>query len=97
MFADTAAALPVPMIEVSLTADPDVLLDRAQRRAATPGVHEIKARFSVHPERYARPYQPVLPAALTLHVDTTDLGAVNVDQIASAIQETLGLPPAPHA
>jgi len=39
----------------------------------------------------------VLPAALTLHVDTTQLGAVNVDQLASAIQETLGLPPAPQA
>jgi len=81
---------------VALTGDPDVLLDRARRRAATPGVHEIKTRFSVRPERYASPYQPVLPAALTLHVDTTDLGAVDVDQLASAIQETLGLLPAPQ-
>lgn len=97
MFADTAAALPVPMIEVALTGDPDVLLDRARRRAATPGVHEIKARFSVHPERYASPYEPVLPATLTLHIDTTDLEAVNIDQIATTIQKTLGLPPAPQA
>ena len=97
MFTDTAAALPVPMIEVALTGDPDVLLDRARRRAATPGVHEMKARFSVHPERYASPYQPVLAADLTLHIDTTDLEAVNIDQIATTIQKTLGLPPAPQA
>jgi hypothetical protein len=53
-------------------------LERARRRAAQPGVHEINARFSVRPERYEQPYQPVLDSARVVAVDTTDLDAVNL-------------------
>lgn len=77
--------------------DPATLLERARRRAAQPGVHEIKARFSVRPERYEQPYQPVLDSAHVIAVDTTDLDTIDVTQIAASVKSLLtpqpGKPP----
>jgi predicted kinase len=86
MFAEAAAKMDVPMVEVALGGDPDVLLERARARARGAGVHELKARFSVRPERYqAGEYQPVLEAEHVIRVDTTDLGAVDVNELARRV------------
>jgi predicted kinase len=86
MFAAAAYEMRVPMVEVALGADPDVLLERARVRARGEGVHELKAKFSVRPERYrSGGYQPVLEAERVIRVDTTDLGAVDVADIARKV------------
>lgn len=86
MFRSAAARIEVPMVEVALHGDPDVLLERARVRAASGQVHEIKARFSVNDlDYYASPYQPVLPAEQVVHVDTTELGLVDPADLARQV------------
>jgi predicted kinase len=86
MFQSAAAQIDVPIVEVALHGDPDVLLDRARVRAASGQVHEIKARFSVNaPSYYASPYQPVLPEEQVVHVDTTDLDRVDLAEVAKQV------------
>jgi predicted kinase len=93
MFAEAAPEIRVPMVEVALHGDPDVLLERARARARSGRVHEIKARFSVRPERYSSgPYQPVLEDERVLYVDTTDLGAVHVHDMAHMVRSKLSAP-----
>jgi predicted kinase len=90
MFEAAAGGLTGPLVEVALHGDADVLLRRAQRRAASGEVHEIKARFSVRaPGYYAAAYQPVLPQEQVVHVDTTDLDAVDIADVASQVRERL--------
>jgi predicted kinase len=86
MFAEAAPGIGVPMIEVALQGEPDVLLERARVRAASGDVHELKAKFSVNPARYyAGAYRPVLDEEQVIRVDTTDLAAVDVSSLAEAI------------
>jgi predicted kinase len=86
MFAAVATEIEVPMVEVALHGDPDVLLQRARLRAASGRVHEIKARFSVNgPAYYASPYRPVLAEDQVIRVDTTDLDAVNIPEVAERV------------
>ena len=86
MYADASAAWDFPVVEVALHGDPATLLNRARRRAAQPGVHEIKAHFSVRPERYEKPYQPVLDSAQVVAVDTTELDAINITEAAASVR-----------
>lgn len=67
----------------------DILLARARDRAGQPGIHQLKARFSVRPERYEQPYQPVLDADRVLDVDTTDLAEVKPSEIATDVRAML--------
>lgn len=91
MFHVAATSIDVPIVEVALHGDPDVLLDRARRRAESGSVHQLKAKFSVNADRYSSgEYQPVLPAAQVVRVDTTDLDIVKPQQIAADIRQTLG-------
>jgi predicted kinase len=83
------ASLGVPFVEVFLSGDPDELLRRVERRAAAPGAHPIKARFTVDGARrlLAAPYEPLLgDAASTIRVDTTDLDAVSLGAITDEVQ-----------
>lgn len=89
MFARESAAWSFPMVEVALHGDPAILLERARQRARQPGVHEIKARFSVRPERYEQRYQPVLDPSKVVEVDTTDLDSVDVSRVAAAVDAVL--------
>lgn len=90
MFREAAASIDVPMVEVALQGDPDVLLERAVRRAASGDVHEIKAKFSVNgPEYYASRYQPVLPDDQVVHVDTTDIDGLNIDGVVEQVHARL--------
>lgn len=91
LFQAAAAQIDVPMVEVALHGDPDVLLDRARTRAESGGVHEIKARFSVNgPDYYdASPYQPVLPGEQVVRADTTDLDRVDLAAIAEQVSVNL--------
>ena len=90
MFRDAAAAIEVPMVEVALHGDPDVLRARAVRRAASGDVHEIKARFSVNgPDYYATPYRPVLAPDQVIDVDTTDLDRVDLDAVVEEVRDRL--------
>lgn len=94
MFAAAAANIAAPMLEVVLTGDPDVLLARARERAerAMRGDgHEIKARFAGQNPRsyYEHPYEPVLDAARAITVDATDLGSVNVAEMAAMVRGQL--------
>ena len=93
MYAAASAAWDFPVVEVALHGDPVTLLDRARRRAAQPGVHEIKARFSVRPERYEAPYQPVLDPADVIAVDTTSLDAVDTAEVAASVRRLLSSSP----
>ena len=87
MFAVVATEIEVPMVEVALHGDPDVLLRRARLRAASGRVHEIKARFSVNGAAYyASPYRPVLAEDQVIRVDTTDLDAVNIPELAEQVR-----------
>ncbi len=87
LFAGAAQDIEVPMVEVALEGVPEVLLDRVQTRATSGEVHEIKAKFSVNPlAYYARPYQPVLPEGRVVHVDTTDLDAVDIGSVATVVR-----------
>ncbi|MGH3496285.1 MAG: AAA family ATPase [Nocardioidaceae bacterium] len=90
MFHSAASSIDVPMIEVALHGDPDVLLDRARRRAGSRSVHPIKAKFSLNPDRYfSGEYQPVLPAGQVINVDTTNLDAVEPEQISGTVRHRL--------
>jgi predicted kinase len=89
MFATASAAWTFPVAEVALHGDPATLLDRARQRAQQPGVHEIKARFSVRPERYEQPFRPVLDPHRVVEVDTTDLDDVDLAEVASAVRGLL--------
>ena len=87
MFAAVATEIEVPMVEVALHGDPDVLLRRARLRAASGRVHEITAKFSTNDASYyAPPYRPVLAEDQVIRVDTTDLEAVNVPEIAEQVR-----------
>jgi predicted kinase len=87
MFAAAAPEIEVPMVEVALQGDPEVLLRRARLRAASGRVHELKANFSVNgPAYYASPYRPVLAESQVIRVDTTDLEAVNISQVAEQVR-----------
>lgn len=92
LFDQARSAITVPMVEVALHGDPGVLLERARRRSAQPGVHEIKARFSVRPELYRAAYLPVLPAEDVVSVDTTDLGAVDIEDVTARVRSKLARP-----
>ena len=88
MFRAAAGAFTGPLVEVALHGDAGVLLRRAQRRAASDGVHEIKARFSVRsPDYYAATHQPVLPEEQVVRVDTTNLDDVDIADIAARVRE----------
>ncbi|WP_248580578.1 AAA family ATPase [Nocardioides sp. InS609-2] len=90
MFAEAAVRIDVPIVEVALVGDPDVLLRRARTRAASGEVHEIKARFSVRPDRYlAGPYRPVLHDDRVVQVDTTDLDQVDIAGMAASVRDVL--------
>ncbi len=90
MFNDAAASIAVPMVEVALHGEPAVLLDRARRRAASGDIHQLKAKFSVNPDRYyAGEYQPVLPEHQVVNVDTTDLDNVDPAHIANSVRQRL--------
>lgn len=89
MFAQASASWSFPVVEVALHGDPATLLDRARHRAEQPGVHEIKARFSVRPEKYEQPYQPVLDPTRVVEVDTTNLTAFDLREIAVAVRTAL--------
>lgn len=89
MFYEQSASWTFPVVEVALHGNPTALLNRARRRAQQPGVHQIKARFSVRPEKYEQPYQPVLDGSRVVRVDTTDLDAVNPTEIAEEVRAVL--------
>jgi predicted kinase len=94
MFAEAATGIDVPMLEVALHGDPEVLLERARARARSGTVHELKARFSVNPARYrSGDYQPVLQQERVVRVDTTDLGAVDIDDLARTVRTKLASRP----
>lgn len=87
MFVAAAAEIDVPMVEVALHGDPEVLLERARFRAASGQVHEIKARFSVNGATYySSPYVPVLADEKVVHVETTDLDRVDIAGVAEQIR-----------
>lgn len=91
MFEAASNEIDVPMVEVALHGDPDVLLQRARRRATSGEVHELKARFSVNPARYyASAYQPVLAEEQVVRVDTTDLDSVDVGAVAAQVRARVG-------
>jgi predicted kinase len=91
MFQAAAADIKVPMVEVALHGDPDVLRERARLRAASGEVHEIKARFSVNGTAYYQSrYKPVLADEEVVHVDTTNLDRVDVESVAERICVHLG-------
>lgn len=91
MFEAAAADINVPMVEVALHGDPEVLLERARLRAVSGEVHEIKARFSVNGTAYYRsPYKPVLADEKVVRVDTTNLDRVNVASVAQQVRAQLG-------
>ncbi len=92
MFREQSHTWAFPVLEVALHGDPATLLARARHRAEQPGVHEIKARFSVRPERYEQTYQPVLDADHVVEVDTTDLAQVNARVIAAEVRSVLTAP-----
>ena len=85
LFYEAADGWSFPVVEVALDGDPATLLARARQRAQQPGVHPIKARFSVRPERYEKAYQPVLAEERVVRVDTTDLDAVDVAGVAQRV------------
>ncbi len=90
MFEAAAAEIDVPMIEVALHGDPEVLLARALLRAGSGQVHEIKARFSVNGNAYySSPYVPVLADEEVVHIDTTDLDRVDIAGVAEQIRARL--------
>lgn len=89
MFHEAADGWSFPIVEVALEGDPEILLARARQRAQQPGVHQIKARFSVRPERYEKAYQPVLAEEQVVRVDTTDLDAVDPARIGHQVLHRL--------
>ncbi|HEY5846076.1 MAG TPA: AAA family ATPase [Microlunatus sp.] len=89
MFDRARPKIPVPLVEVALHGDSEALLLRARRRAEQPGVHEIKARFSVRPELYRADYQPVLPADQVVRVDSTNLDLVDLEGVATEVRRKL--------
>lgn len=90
MFREAAADIAVPMVEVALQGDPGVLRERAVLRAASGGVHEIKAKFSVNgPDYYAPGYQPVLAENQVVHVDTTNLDQLDLDAVVEEVHDRL--------
>lgn len=90
MFLEAAKEIRVPIVEVALQGDLDVLLHRAQQRAASGEIHELKARFSVNPRWYYESrYRSVLPEEQVLRVDTTDLDGVDVDALAADVRDRL--------
>ena len=97
MFDRARPRIPVPLVEVALHGEPETLLLRARRRAEQPGVHEIKARFSVRPELYRADFQPVLPADQVVRVDTTDLDLVDLEGVATEVRRRLLLLRQPRA
>jgi predicted kinase len=90
MFGEASATWDFPVVEVALHGDPAALLDRARQRASQPGVHEIKARFSVRPERYDQPYRPVLDVSRVVEVNTTHLDDVDLAEVTAAVRALLG-------
>ena len=54
-------------------------------------MHEIKARFSVRPEKYKHPYEPVLDESRVVRVNSTDLDAVDPARIAATVHARLGI------
>lgn len=92
MFNEAAPGITVPMIEVALHGDPDVVLERARIRASAPGSHELN-RFAPNSTRHrSGPYQPVLESTHVIHVDTTDLDAVDIPDIARQVRDRLHRP-----
>lgn len=89
MFYESSASWRFPVVEVALHGDPVILLDRARERARRPDVHEIKARFSVRPEKYEQPYQPVLDEHRVVRVDSTNLDTVDPAAISATVREVL--------
>lgn len=90
MFREAAEDIAVPMVEVALQGSPNVLRERAVRRAASGEVHEMKAKFSVNgPEYYDSGYQPVLAEDHVIHVDTTDLDKLDLDVVVEQVYDRL--------
>jgi len=91
LFEEARPTIAVPMAEVALHGDAEVLLARATKRASDPGMHEIKARFSLNPlAYYERGYQPVLPEEQVVHVDVTELSSVDPADVAERVWDCLG-------
>lgn len=69
----------VTFVEVLLDGDRNVLAARVQERAASPEAHAIKAHFSVQPglQALAERFEPVLPDAPRIVVDTTDPNSID--------------------
>lgn len=97
MFQQEAAGWRFPVVEVALDGDPATLLSRARRRSQQPDVHQIKARFSVRPERYENAYRPVLAEDQVIHVDTTNLDDVNPAHFSHVIRNRLAESAGPAA
>ncbi|CAB4938370.1 unannotated protein [freshwater metagenome] len=90
MFREAAADIEVPVVEVALQGDPDVLRERAVLRAASGSVHEIKATFSVNGhDYYALGYQPVLAEDQVVHVDTTNLDQLDLNALVEEVRDRL--------
>lgn len=90
MFREAAADTEVPVVEVALQGDPDVLRERAVLRAASVSVHEIKAKFSVNGHDYYAPgYQPVLAEDQVVHVDATNLDQLDLNALVEEVRDRL--------
>lgn len=77
----------VPIAEVTLTAELGELERRVQRRADAPAAHPIKSRFTVPGARelLATDFVPVLPLDAVLSADTSDFGALDIDELVSRV------------
>jgi len=90
MFGQARAEMAVPVVEVALNGDPEALHARAHKRARQPGVHAIKATFSLNPPAYyERAYRPVLPEQQVIGLDVSDLSSVNAPDVAARVRSVL--------
>lgn len=91
--------VPVPVIEVLLDGDREVLMERVLRRAADPSSHPIKVHFTVEGARsiLRGAYEPLLGEE-SIRLDTTDLSSLDLVAVVGDIRERLvaRLGPAPQ-
>jgi len=86
----------VPVLEVLLDGDREVLMERVLRRAADPSSHPIKVHFTVEGARsiLKDDYEPLLGEE-AIRVDTTDLPSVDLVALAAAVRDRLASLPRP--
>ena len=87
---DLRRRVAVPVVEVLLDGDREVLMERVLRRAADPGSHPIKVHFTVEGARslLKEAYEPLLGGE-AIRVDTTDLSSVDLVPVAAGIRDRL--------